>query len=552
MRYFNRVSTTMMLLVVLSACGGGADSKTGGSTPTVPTGVDPNTQTPSVATVVHFGVPSLHFTAVGLSQTANVEVLDQRGAVMHPTIAWSSSNPSVATVSDSGSIRAVGVGSALITAKAGAASANLAVTVSANVSSIDLNYVSLSFSTVGLTQQLTAVARDEAGAAIPEVKGVWLSSNPAVATVSPTGLVTAVAAGTSTIFLTMNNASRSIPVTVQAVQNPVLCTQPLSFNQYLIDPSLVKVVTQIGVVGGGNTELVGRSYVFAIDGMDDQRMPLKAPTDLNVIAAKHYLPPGAPTVGYVPDWSLLLDVGCGVTLELFHVKDVAASIKAVADTTISSSSAWTQLPTKVPFRAGETFGWYIRGLNSVAFDVIAHDRNVKNKFANQARYDAGSNLLDIVCPWNLFEPSKRDTYLGAIGSPSGFRYPGSGCGTVERDFAGTPAGQWFTTTNISSGWQLAKDGFYGNPLPIALGVDSTVYIGHIGPSNDIRIARSNSSWKNPSMITQSHCYQIANGSTMSGWLWLRMNTATQMDVAYGDAGLCPTSFPADGFKAYYR
>lgn len=421
--------------------------------------------------------------------------------------------------------------------------------------SVSISRGALQFASVGETQALLAEVRSQTGTVMTNVTVQWSSSNVQVATVATNGIVTAVGAGSAQIIATAGTATASIAATVAAAPPPppATCTTRSAFTEHLFDPSLIKVVTQIGIIGGGNTEIIGRSYVFPIDGQDGVRMPLTAPTTLNVVAAKHYLPPGAPTTGYVADWSLLLDTGCGITIELFHVKDVAASIKAVADTTISNSSAWQQLPTRVPFAAGETFGWYMRGLNSVAFDVIAHDNTVRNRWSNQQRYETGrSNLLDIVCPWNLFAADKRDAYLAAMGAQTGFRVAGAGCGTVERDVAGTPAGQWFRSETVTTSMPFAKEGHYGDPLPIVLGVDSTVYIGHTGPSNDIRIWRENATWKDPASITTSHCYQITNGSTSSGWLWLRMNSVAQMDVSYSDDGTCPASFPSTGFVSYYR
>lgn len=444
-----------------------------------------------------------------------------------------------------------GTGDSVVTPPTGVEPTTPTPPASSTPTTLSLNNTSLQMSRVGETQQLTAEVRDQNGAVISGAPLNWSVSPSSVATVSTTGLVTAVSTGVATLRVTSGVLAASASINVQIATTPTACTTRPVFTNYLIDPALLKVVTQIGVVGGGNTEIVGRSYVMPIDGMDGIKMALTAPADLKITAARHYLPPGAPTVGYVPDWSLVFDAGCGVTVELFHVKDVAASIKAVVDTTIYPSSAWQPLTTPVSFRAGETFGWYERGLNSVAFDVIAHDKNTRNHWANQQRYEVGgSNILDVVCPWSLFELSKRDAYLNAIGAPTGFRVPGAGCGSVERDVVGTTAGQWFTSATLAP-FSLTKTGNYGNPLPIILGVDSTVYVGHTGPANDVRIARNNATWKDPATISSSWCYQIENGSTKNGWLWLRLNNATQMDVSYSDSGLCPTTFPSE-FMAYYR
>ena len=324
------------------------------------------------------------------------------------------------------------------------------------------------------------------------------------------------------------------------------------FTHAIIDPALLKVVTPIGIVGGGNTEIVGRSYLFPKDETVGMRIPIVAPTSLAVVGATHYTPAGAPS-GYLPDWSLRLDAGCGVAIELYHIKDVAASIKAVADTTIGSSSAYQFLPKRVPLAAGETIGWYVKGLNSIAWDFIVNRGDVTNHFANQARYTAlNSNLLHVVCPYDLYGPDQRAAYLSLVGSVGGMPVPGAGCGSVERDVVGTPAGQWFTSATTPAAWQFSKNGYYGDPLPIALGADSTLHIGHIGPTNDIRIFRSNSSWKDPASITTSWCYQISGGGPPAGWIWLRMTTSAQMHVAFEPTGTCPSAFPTSGFQQYFR
>jgi hypothetical protein len=311
---------------------------------------------------------------------------------------------------------------------------------------------------------------------------------------------------------------------------------------------VLKVVTAIGTVGAGNTELVGRSYIFPTDAQNGVRLPLAAPTDIDIVAATHYSPQGAPA-GYTPDWSLLLDAGCGVSIELYHVKDVIDAVKNQVPAPLSTSSAYQQLGTRVPVTAGTTFGWYVKGLNSIAWDFIVRDQAVTNHFANQARYESGnSNILHVICPFALYPPAMRNAYLALIGPPGGTPVPNASCGSVERDVAGTPAGQWFTSATFSSSWPFSKDGFYGDPLPIALMPDSTVHIGHIGPSDDIRIAKFEATWKNPATITTSWCYQ-ANGGVS---VFFRMNTPTQMDVSYAPAGGCPATFPLAGFKSYYR
>ena len=75
----------------------------------------------------------------------------------------------------------------------------------------------LSFSSLGETQQLTATVLDQNAATINGASVTWESLSSSVASVSSTGLVEAVANGTATITATSGSASGSASVTVLAL-----------------------------------------------------------------------------------------------------------------------------------------------------------------------------------------------------------------------------------------------------------------------------------------------------------------------------------------------
>jgi hypothetical protein len=334
---------------------------------------------------------------------------------------------------------------------------------------------------------------------------------------------------------------------------------PVVFTEYLLDPSLIKVVVPIGSLGGGNTELVGRSYIHPKDGLTGQRLPVRAPADLEIMGVKHYDPTnGSPPAGYVYDWSLIFDAGCGVRMDLYHIKDVSPRIKAKYDTTISTSSAFNPIPfaDRIKFKAGDTIGWYMTGPNAVAFDFIVNNDSVTNQFVNQARYVArNSNILHVVCPYDLYAGPKKAAYYNLLGTVAGQTVPGAGCGTLgDAAFIGTPRGQWFFDSAFTAGpGVLKKEGHYGDPLPILYGPDSTIFVGHLGPANNIRIERSNPTWLALDKVTASHCYQAySTPTTASGWVWLSRVHSAKMNVAFSETGACPVDFPGTGFKSYFR
>ncbi len=79
---------------------------------------------------------------------------------------------------------------------------------------VTLSPSTLNFSSVGETQQLTATVLDQDGARISGASVTWVPSSSSVASVSSTGLVTAVANGTATITATSGTASGTASVVV--------------------------------------------------------------------------------------------------------------------------------------------------------------------------------------------------------------------------------------------------------------------------------------------------------------------------------------------------
>ena len=139
------------------------------------------------------------------------------------TVSWTSSNSSVAKVSD-GKITAVKGGTATITATAGGKTASVAVTVADNpvpVTSVSVSGDGVSGGKLslksGASAQLTATVKPDNAT---DRKVTWTSSDSSVANVMGTGVVTAGSkAGEATVTATAGGKSASVEVTVEA-QDP--------------------------------------------------------------------------------------------------------------------------------------------------------------------------------------------------------------------------------------------------------------------------------------------------------------------------------------------
>lgn len=136
--------------------------------------------------------------SLGAGQTQALQATVQIDPGLPTTVTWRTSAATVATVSAAGVVAGVALGTASITAVS-VGDTTLRATATVNVVPI-VRAVAVTPITASLfingTQQLSATVTADAGAAQTVT---WRSSNPAAATVSATGLVTAVGLGSAAI-----------------------------------------------------------------------------------------------------------------------------------------------------------------------------------------------------------------------------------------------------------------------------------------------------------------------------------------------------------------
>ena len=159
--------------------------------------------------------------SLGTGQTQALQATVQIDAGLPTTVTWRTSAATIATVSAAGVVAGVTLGTATITAVS-VGDTTLRATTTVNVVPV-VRAVAVTPTTaslfINLTQQLTATVTADAGA----VQTVtWRSSNPAAATVSATGLVTAVGLGSAAITVlstadTTRRATSTITVAPRAV-----------------------------------------------------------------------------------------------------------------------------------------------------------------------------------------------------------------------------------------------------------------------------------------------------------------------------------------------
>ncbi|MEP6764478.1 MAG: Ig-like domain-containing protein [Gemmatimonadaceae bacterium] len=188
----------------LAGCGGGADS--GGTT---------GPQTPAVVASVSV-TPSAPALLVGGTVDLAGTPLDSHGATLSGrTVAWSSSNSAVASVSTTGTVTGIAPGSATVSATVGSVRGDASVTVALPAGKAITVAVATTALFTADTMTVVATVRDAAGAIIVGKQVQWTSSASAIATVSANGKVTALSVGVTDVSAQVDGVSTSVHLDVQ-------------------------------------------------------------------------------------------------------------------------------------------------------------------------------------------------------------------------------------------------------------------------------------------------------------------------------------------------
>jgi len=181
-------------------------------------------------------------------------------------VTWSSSATSVATMTSTGLVSAVGLGPATILATSGSISGSTGVTVvAANVSTLKIAPDPAQIA-MGTNRQMTATATLNDGSTlnVTVVKGVsWSSSNTTVATIGPaSGMAVSQSVGTATISVTFGSqsANASLDVTGAIVQSVSVAP-----NGTAIAPGTNQQFTATGTFSDGTTQNINSVSLWSTD-----------------------------------------------------------------------------------------------------------------------------------------------------------------------------------------------------------------------------------------------------------------------------------------------
>lgn len=128
---------------------------------------------------------------------------------------------------------------------------------------VALDASTVSFTAIGQTQKLTASVTDQDGASIASPEITWTTSNPSVAAVDASGVVSAVGNGSATITATAGSATQTAEVTVAQIPSQIEKTG--GENQTAVVGQALPLPLSVRLADANGIGVPGATVTFAVD-----------------------------------------------------------------------------------------------------------------------------------------------------------------------------------------------------------------------------------------------------------------------------------------------
>lgn len=332
------------------------------------------------------------------------------------------------------------------------------------------------------------------------------------------------------------------------------------FTHDMFDVNRVDYITPLGDLHGGYEEVNAVAGVM-IDlivpeyGVTPEPMDIYAPTDMSLEDYAYYKMSEEEGV----EWSLSFRISDGVTMQLWHIDTPVQKIRDAAVSEPKQDSRTEAPKHPVELKAGERIAETVGTNKANNWNILVYDQTSENKFVNQARYETnqlGQRLITARCPFDFYPEEEAMKYLKLVGfndRDGAVTGTINSCGSVSRDVKGTIAGIWHFSSDSEEGIKIDKDGVFVTPLAVYKTISGSITIDMIDGKTE-RILEINDTYKDPTEITSEHCYELVDIDYRSptGYVFFELVSDTEMEISYSGSGLCPSEFPSENKRSYYR
>ncbi len=205
---------------------------------------------------------NLEVNKVGDIGVYTATVVDKNGnAIPNEPVLWSIADQAIGSFVSTATVQGMRVGQTTVTARAANDTAIRGTATfrvkpqDARVARLDVSPSAATLRTLGTTQAFVATARDSAGNVVPNVLVSWSSSASNIATVSPSGVATAVARGATSIIATLDTLSGRASLVVDPSASDLKLVggdaQTDTVGHRLAQPFAVRTVDRAGNPVGG-------------------------------------------------------------------------------------------------------------------------------------------------------------------------------------------------------------------------------------------------------------------------------------------------------------
>lgn len=355
--------------------------------------------------------------------------------------------------------------------------------------------------------------------------------------------------GALVVFIVSRGSPKNVRNTNQgapSTQSDTPKTSKLAFDYPIFDPEVVSHITPLGELNGGYSEAQAMTGVVinlkasAVAG--GTKIPVRAPADMTL----EYYAYAKDPIGGKAQWTLLFRLSPQHVMRFDHISDASQAILDTTTTTPSNTSAEQTPKSKVKIKAGEEFARTSGTDQAHNWNIYFFEDGHQNGYANKSRFkstQATQRMLSAVCPFDYYAAETKAKYYALLGySQAG---QSTTCGNPSRDKVGTIAGQWFLSSDPSTGIQESQDGEYHSPIALYRNSAGEIILDHFG-GRRIDIPAKHASNKDPETVTTKHCYAASNG-----YVFAELKNETTLAVAYSRSGSCPAELPTN-HKLYYR